>query len=264
MSFLKIMIFVLFFAISSNAQISSLEQIFYRNLFEPEYDSTTIKAVKQLILQKADSIKTSAGNGQLKKDESFDVATTFAGLDCLDLILLTPDTFVLGGPIYHYQIILFNTCDSSIYAWGGNIEDYSNLIECYLANPEILDSSVVLGLIELYLNTINFYNPRVIIRNFNDFENLFSDKRLVLPDPVGSKYKLYPQEEAKRDKSKVKNALMAYKYFATDDTISVNLCSWSIFKGTLEYWGFIISRGKMEISEHKVLLEFVGPYRRVG
>jgi len=262
MRLFQTMFLITIFTITSLAKISTVEQIAYRDLFRPIVDSTAAKNINAIVLLKADSIKTSIGKGHLVDDENFKSMLNFRDLNCLNLVMLTYSLFIFGDPIASYQVVLFNACDSSIYMWEGGIDNYSNVIKYYLDDPAKEDSSFILGLIELYLNTTYFYDPAIIIATFADFERTFSDKRLLLP---WNGWSVYTIKDAKADKKKVKRALKDMQYTCQNDTCSIELCSWGLQSGQLEYWHFLITPGKMEILKHEILLEDVGPFRlRLG
>jgi hypothetical protein len=256
---LMTLLFILALSIQLRCEIYLHAELRRLDLFHPEIDTTTLENINDVILQKADSVKVSLSEGHLDADENCITLTSFSDLPCIHLFFLTQKMFIIGYPLDKYQVGLFNDCDSSMYRLGGDIKDYSKVMEQYIDPSKFQDLLMMRNLINLYLCMISFYDQRTILNTYADFENLYNDKRLLLPG--GEKWEIYSIKQAKKENNLVKQIFNNIQYSYTNDSCRINLCSWSTYGGELEYWEFLFTKGNIEILNHIILLESIGPYR---
>ena len=256
---LMTLFFILAISIQSRCEIYLHEELRRLDLFQPEPDTISLVNLNDIILQKADSVKLSLGEGHLDADEDHITLNLFSDLPCIHLFFLTKKMFIIGYPLDKYQVGLFNDCDSSICRLGGDIKDYSKVMEQYIDPSKFQDLSMMRNMINLYLCMIEFYDQRIILNTYADFENLYNDKRLLLPG--GERWEIYSNKQARKENKLVKKAFRDFHYSYNTDTCTISLCSWSVYGGELEYWEFLFTEGNIEILNHSILLESIGPYR---
>lgn len=150
--------------------------------------------------------------------------------------------------------VLFNGCDSTIHQFGlGTIIDFRRVMRSFLKDS--LTESSIMELLTLYLNTRSIRAPITILTSYDDFENLFGRPGAFDAGP------LYSDEERMRDRRSVKKTLKPMRFAKSYNTYEVEFYTWCYSSGNIERWYFEVSPVSLQVFDHSVVLENVGPYR---
>lgn len=150
--------------------------------------------------------------------------------------------------------VLFNSCDSTIYQFGiGSLTDFRRVMRSFLKDS--LNQSSIIEMLSLYLNTRSIGAPITILTSYEDFDNLFGKPGTFDAGP------LYSDEERMRDRRLVKKTLKPMRLVKSYDTYEAEFYTWCYATGNIEHWFFEISPVSLQLFDHSVVLENIGPYR---
>lgn len=183
-----------------------------------------------------------------------EVRYSFSRFPCISIYYLDRRSSVAVLIQLDSDWVLFNRCDSTIYQFRmGTLTDFRRVMRSFLKDN--LSESSIIELLTLYLNTRSIREPITILNSYEDFENLFGKPGTFDPGP------LYSDEERMRDRRSVKRILKPMRFTKSYNTYEVEFYTWCYSSGNIERWYFEVSSVSLQVFDHSVVLENVGPYR---
>jgi hypothetical protein len=162
---------------------------------------------------------------------------------------------VSDRPLNIYRHIIFNKGDSSIYHYGGDTFEYSQVMRNYLRSYR--DSTDIMQIILFYLNTIAPDNYYHIINSAMDVNKLYNRYR---PSDDFNDSLPYSQDTEFENIKALEQVVVPTKIITECDGTRVSLFTWEYRDGNIEKWDFIVNSEYIQIVFHKKLLTGIGPY----
>jgi len=253
---------VLIVILNTNIYASKL-LIGEKQLFGFQKDSLVHEDIEQLVLQKLDSLVSSETDIIFHPKPRVSIRYYSKDLSCLRLFYLTAGTYDYDSGYNPYLCVLYNTCDSLICPFGGQEENFSNLMKRYL--PKIYREKRFVELIDLYVNTLSVLNAYYVIKSMDDYKERW---QRMIDHPIGGER----EAEILRRNSKEDIPLVESVYEPLSiEEIEINdstyyeviLTTWDFWNGRIIIWKFRISKERFEIIDKNVKLEGVGPARKM-
>ncbi|MCP4582085.1 MAG: hypothetical protein GY839_10730 [candidate division Zixibacteria bacterium] len=176
----------------------------------------------------------------------------FQDLPCLRMIHLQGvksfRNYLLKDPFIAY---LFNTCDSSICAFGGNYIDYSKVISKSLSDNT--DKEMIIRLIELYLNTLCVEQSYYIVNSINELKELFP----AIPE---LEYQVFPLKELHQNIKSHGDKIVPVKVISASGYSQIEFFTFRVgdMGFSLEYFIFEVSETMLRlIDRYKVFSRLV-------
>jgi hypothetical protein len=157
-----------------------------------------------------------------------------------------------------FKSVLFNSCDSSIYSFGGSPEKFSGVVRHSLSDK--LSKDEIVELFAFYINTLSETSKYIPLRHFSDFNEHFQSQiNLVVDNTKLSETWVKENWGFDKDMKICADLITPLEFKYRENSIYLNICSWGREYGNLDYWRIKISQSSFEILERKELIRGVGP-----
>jgi len=162
---------------------------------------------------------------------------------------------VYDAPEDPYQRVLFNTCDSSVYHFGGDTFRFSKVVRNYLQHWPEKDSA--LSLLRFYINTLELEDAYYIFKLPSDFDDIC--KAWVLRDGVLDTF-YYPLKIWERDKNIVSRIVEPFAYRSGRCFARIDFYSWDHTYGKIERWRVVMNGEFFQVLERREMVRDIGPH----
>ena len=230
---------------------ASYRRIIDGAMFGVAKDTLSLQDTEAIALKKIDSLKVAETSEAFYKYPSIIGRYSFDDLACIKMYSLYTGTGIIGWWQDNYEKFLFNSCNVALYHFGGGAESFSAVMAPYLWI--IIRQDRVLQLIDFYLNTLSVSDPYHIIDSFEDYVAIWETSQAKI---------LWEDDEIESDKNLAKDLIKPIKIRRQGLTSEVELYTWEVGYGKIEYWHFKVTRHSFEVLERTELLEEMGPYKR--
>jgi hypothetical protein len=239
--------------ISHISEFKAVENIENLHLFGINADSTSATDIDSLALANFDSIKTlSPINGQDIFKPEIDLSYSFSDLPCIKLYHLRPGDNTDMTERDPKRWVLFNSCDTTSYYFGGDISKFSDFFKEYIRSDTTQQR--IVDILALYLNSTKPRDPYYILNKIDDFSDICNYY-------IKNGGTFVDTSELKTDKIAVKKYIGPIKFNKIENGYNIELVTWEYFDGELSYWNFEIADGRMRVIDKEREIINVGPYK---
>jgi hypothetical protein len=154
-----------------------------------------------------------------------------------------------------YSEIFFNTCDSSVYHYGGDTFRFSRIARSSFQNWKNQDS--VIELLDFYLNTLMIEDSYYILKSESDFSDITKYYNAKGGEWDSIYYSIAKWEQ---DIKAVSSIFRPPVFEANENQAYMEFITWDKEYGNIESWHFVLTRDFMQIIERREELRSVGPY----
>lgn len=236
----------------------SIDRIIKLDLFNVEPIDSLEDNQKKYVLNKIDSLSTVECVVPFLPQQEILEKYRLADLPCIQLYSIEDGRDCLGRS-YHdiYERFLFNSCDSTIYPFGGGHVRFSKFIKDYL--PIIISNGedALKELIYLYLNTLEREVRYYIITSKDDFEDIWRDSWVSR----SIAFKMCSEQDKQEEIDEVGNLNYSLLFFLDkkDHYYEMSFTTWENRNGSIKRWSIKISENVFEVYDSIILLNEMGP-----
>jgi hypothetical protein len=156
-----------------------------------------------------------------------------------------------------YERFLFNTCDSTLYPFGGGWVRFSKFIKAYIPGLyKSNDTTTIRDLINLYLNIQEQDFDYYIVTSKEDLLNIWEDNIRKLP----GLYRRSSKKQLNNEAKEISRTLFKIDIWQRDNYKEIQLKTWSNKKGAIEWWQFYLSTNVFQVRAHTIRYFEVGAY----
>jgi len=229
-------------------------------LFGAYKDTVTQPELDKYVKSKVDSLMDVELVERLDCFDSPPQKYTFAELPCVKIYFYECQlTFFRQG---NYRAVLFNTCDSTIYPFGGGAPRFSKIICQYL--PEIIEKDKLLELAYLYMNTVDVAKPYYILRDTDHYKAIWQKAidNVFFSEKSDSLEKISKEDIAIIEKYMTRTHYRISEYKGREH-YNIAFDSWNWLSGEIEHWNFLISKEVFQVESNFTEFIKMGPRREL-
>lgn len=240
-------------ASESLIEIRAMMGVYADSSINRSAEGAAIKNIKEI-----KAIETGFGFSQNYPPEEISPVTGrhgFTELPCVKMYSLFTGKMRTEADEDPYGTILFNTCDSSTYNFGGNTSRFSQVIRDYLRNWRDRDS--MLALLHFYLNTLMIEDDYYILSKPSDFATTtrYYNAREGEWDSI-----YYSPEQFRNDSTLIEQTIHPLLFNTDNCQSEMIFFTWEHEYGKLEFWRFAITREFIQIVERRKIISNIGPH----